>query len=101
MNAQFSITQFKISQPAVLPMFVAAIFMLSGCNETQAPAFPLFGSYFPSWIACAILGIVLAVIARVVLIRIGIDDMLPSRLLVYVCLALTVGLVLSLSLFSY
>jgi hypothetical protein len=56
---------------------------VGGC----APSFPLFGAYFPSWLLCAAIGISGALAIRVVLVRVGIDDRLPLRLLVYVSLA--------------
>ncbi len=73
---------------------------LSGCSGVEAPLFSLVGSYFPSWMACTFIGIITAVIARVVFIRIGIDDHLPWRLFVYVCLALAVAFICSLLLFA-
>ncbi|MBO1551598.1 hypothetical protein GBM03_17010 [Yersinia pseudotuberculosis] len=73
---------------------------LSGCSGTQAPSFSVVGSYFPYWMACAFTGIITAVIARVLFIRIGIDEVLPWRLLVYVCLALAVAFICSLLLFT-
>ena len=62
-----------------------ALLMLGvgGC----APSLPLFGAYFPSWLLCAVIGISGALAIRVVLVRVGIDDGLPLRLLVYVNLA--------------
>jgi len=56
---------------------------VGGC----APSLPLFGAYFPSWLLCAVIGISAALAIRVVLVRVGIDDALPLRLLVYVSLA--------------
>ncbi|MBS0053909.1 YtcA family lipoprotein [Yersinia sp. Marseille-Q3913] len=73
---------------------------LSGCSGVEAPSFSLVGSYFPSWMACAFIGIITAVIARVLFIRVGIDEVLPWRLLVYVCLALAVAFICSLLLFT-
>ncbi|HDV9907161.1 TPA: hypothetical protein RKW90_001684 [Klebsiella oxytoca] len=84
----------------LLPLIAIALFMLSGCVAQQVPVFTLLGSYFPAWIACALAGIVAAVIARVVFIRLGIDDALPARLLVYVCLALAVAFIFSLLIFA-
>ncbi|WJV59190.1 YtcA family lipoprotein [Pectobacteriaceae bacterium C111] len=72
-----------------------ALFMLSGCVAQQAPVFSLLGFCFPGWIVCALLGIVAAVIAWVIFIRLGIDDALPARLLVYACLALAVTFISS------
>ncbi|MGY8619537.1 YtcA family lipoprotein [Pantoea agglomerans] len=101
MNEYSYFKHIKKLKPTVLTLHVIALFMLSGCAIQQAPAFPIFGSYFPSWMACALFGIVIAVIARVVFIRIGIDDSLPARLLVYVCLALIVAFVSSSLIFSH
>jgi YtcA-like protein len=56
---------------------------VGGC----APSLPLFGAYFPSWLLCAVIGISGALAIRVVLVRVGIDDALPLRPLVYVSLA--------------
>lgn len=89
------ILQFRWGLSAVI-----ATFMLNGCVAEQAPAFSLLGSYFPSWMACASIGIVSAIIMRVVFIHIGIDELLPGRLFVYVCLALAVAFISSLLLFS-
>ncbi|AIN18536.1 MULTISPECIES: YtcA family lipoprotein [Yersinia] len=82
------------------PWVLLSAIALSGCSGAAAPSFSLVGSYFPSWMACAFIGIITAVIARVVFIRVGIDDVLPWRLLVYVCLALAVAFICSLLLFT-
>lgn len=53
-----------------------------------APSVPIFGSYFPVWIICAVLGVIAAVIGRQLFIVLGLDEFLPLRLLVYLCLAI-------------
>ncbi|WP_235895546.1 YtcA family lipoprotein [Yersinia alsatica] len=73
---------------------------LSGCTRSEAPSFALFGSYFPAWLACAFIGVIAAMAARVLFIRVGIDEVLPWRLLIYVCLALAVAFICSLLLFA-
>ncbi|KFK95243.1 membrane protein [Serratia sp. Ag1] len=50
--------------------------------------------------ACAFIGIIAAIMARVLFIRVGIDEALPWRLFVYVCLALAVAFLCSLLLFT-
>ncbi|CNH72280.1 YtcA family lipoprotein [Yersinia pekkanenii] len=77
-----------------------SVIALSGCTRVAAPSFALLGSYFPSWLACAFIGVIAAVMARVLFIRVGIDEVLPWRLLVYVCLALAVAFICSLLLFA-
>ncbi|MFG1280592.1 YtcA family lipoprotein [Xanthobacter autotrophicus] len=79
---------------AALCLFSASL--LAGCVPAGAPAIPFFGAYFPSWLLCALVGILGAVIVRLVFIRLGIDDALPARLPVYVCLAAGIGFLLSL-----
>ena len=66
-----------------------------GAAKAASPAAPsivVFGSYFPAWIVCAVAGVVGAVIARFVLARLGVDEFLPLRLVVYLCLAIVFGL---------
>jgi len=55
--------------------------LLTGCQS--APSRDILGSYFPSWMLCALIGIFLAVIAHKVFVRTGIDEFIPKRLLVY------------------
>ncbi|MEO2039334.1 MAG: YtcA family lipoprotein [Martelella sp.] len=61
---------------------------------------PFFGAYFPSWIACSLIGIVGAVVLRLVFIKIGLDDVMPLRVIVYLFLAIAIGLAASLILFG-
>ncbi|AAM87105.1 MULTISPECIES: YtcA family lipoprotein [Yersinia pseudotuberculosis complex] len=82
------------------PLILLSAIALSGCSGAEAPSFSVVGSYFPYWMACAFIGIITAVIARVLFIRVGIDEVLPWRLLVYVCLALAVAFICSLLLFT-
>ena len=74
--------------------------VVGGCNIGLAPAIPGFGAYFPSWIPCSLVGIIGAVIVRLVFIRIGIDDLLPLRVVVYFLLAIAIGLAASLVIFG-
>lgn len=90
----------RIVSPGMLSLAASALSMLSGCVAHQAPAFTVLGSYFPAWIACALMGIVVSAMTRIVFIRIGIDDLLPVRLLVYTCLALVVAFLSSLLIFA-
>lgn len=69
---------------------------LAGCLSAGAPAIPLFGAYFPSWLLCAFIGILGAVVVRLLFIRAGIDDALPVRLPVYICIAAAIGFAVSL-----
>ncbi|MBL8579882.1 MAG: hypothetical protein JNK47_21975 [Mesorhizobium sp.] len=82
-------------------MLFAAVAGLSGCTPSQnSPSIPFFGAYFPSWLICLIGGVVGAVVVRVVFVRIGLDDGLPFRLLVYSCMAAAIGFILALAFFG-
>jgi hypothetical protein len=56
---------------------------LAGC--TRAPTFDIAGSLFPAWIVCLVFGILLAVLARWLLLRAKVVLVFP--ILVYPCLA--------------
>ena len=60
----------------------------------MGPQINVVGSFFPSWMLCAAIGIVVAVVARQLFVRVGVDPYLGPRALVYPCLALLVTLVL-------
>lgn len=66
-----------------LPLFAL---LLSGC--TRAPSFVVAGSFFPAWLIFIFVAILITLLIRVVFIKIGLDDVLRFRLLVYSCLAL-------------
>jgi len=61
-----------------------ALQLAAGCS--RAPTINILGSFFPSWIFCGLLGIVLTVVARVVMVRAGIEQHLSPLVVVYPCL---------------
>jgi len=58
---------------------------LAGC--TAAPSQNILGSYFPTWMICALAGSGAAVVVRQLLIAVGIDKTLPVPVIVYLALA--------------
>lgn len=54
---------------------------LNGCSG--APSRNILGSYFPSWMVCALLGLLLAALAHRLLSLAHLDEALPAPLLVY------------------
>ena len=54
---------------------IFASFLLASC--ARAPSFDILGSFFPAWIACLALGLVLTVAARWLLLRLHIVIALP------------------------
>jgi phosphate/sulfate permease len=63
----------------------AGALLAAGCS--RAPTFNILGSFFPSWIVCGVLGIVLAAVTRLFFIRIKLEPELSPVILVYPCLA--------------
>jgi hypothetical protein len=88
---RFALPALRLGPPALMSV------LLSGCDVSAgAPSLALFGAYFPSWLACALAGILGAVLVRLVFIPLGLDDMLPVRLPVYVAIAAAIGFLVSL-----
>ena len=80
----------RTRQPGLL---AGALFVtLTGCDGS--PSRNILGSYFPSWMVCALAGMVLALVARAVLKGTGILEELPAPLVVLMAFgcAVTFGL---------
>jgi len=60
----------------------------------MGPQINIFGSFFPSWMLCATVGILVALVTRRVLVGVGVDPYVGPHALVYPSLALLVTLVL-------
>jgi hypothetical protein len=68
-----------------LPRLAPIVLCLSGCDG--APSRNILGSYFPSWMVCALLGIALAMTARAVLQATGLLQEIPMPFVVMVAIA--------------
>jgi hypothetical protein len=66
---------------------VAQTLVLTGCSS--APSRNILGSYFPSWMICALVGLCATVAVRGLLVKVGIDKELPMPIVVY--LAFTIA----------
>ena len=73
------------------------LFLCAGCN----PNIDVDGALLPAWMVAMILGVLLAVGARVLLIRTGIDRFLVARALVYVSITITFSCLVWLIVFRY
>ncbi len=60
----------------------------------MGPRINIVGSFFPSWMLCALIGIVAALLGRWLFVRAGLDPYVGPRALVYSSLAILVTLVL-------
>jgi hypothetical protein len=63
----------------------AVLSALAGCDG--APSRNILGSYFPSWMVCALAGIALALIARVIFKASGLLEQLPVPFVVMLAIA--------------
>jgi Na+/phosphate symporter len=67
------------------------VLLIAGCVTLNAcagsPTQNIFGSFFPSWMVCALVGVVFAAVMHRVFVAVGIDKALPAPLLVYLSLA--------------
>jgi hypothetical protein len=66
--------------PASRFLLLSIFTTLGGCNG--APSRNILGSYFPSWMVCALVGIAIAGIARVILRSTGLLQELPAPFVV-------------------
>jgi hypothetical protein len=75
------------SHPSLREALAAAAVLagLPGC--AGSPAHDILGSYFPSWMICALLGLILAIGVRRILIAANVDEFVPAPVLVYLIMA--------------
>jgi len=55
---------------------------LCGCSEAGAPSLDIFGAFFPAWLLCAVLGVFVAVTARIFFTDRNLTAVLPYQLFV-------------------
>jgi len=60
----------------------------------MGPQINVIGSFFPSWMLCALIGIVAALLGRWLFVRMGLDPYVGPPVLVYSSLGLLVTLLL-------
>lgn len=78
-------TGVSMQRAASIGAVSATLLLGSGCS--RAPTFNILGSFFPSWILCGVIGILLAVIVRLFFVRIKLEQQLTPLIVVYPCLA--------------
>ena len=64
----------------------------TGCSHS--PSQDILGSFFPAWMLCALGGIILTIVTRHLIVKAGIDALLPVRLILYVGLAISLTFIL-------
>jgi hypothetical protein len=90
----------KDSQALRLLRFWRRFLPLAGlCGCRRAPSIGIYGSYFPGWLICLVLGIALTVAIHLVVRRLGYEARLNPLGLVYIALSITLTCLLWLALF--
>jgi hypothetical protein len=64
---------------------MACIVALTGC--ARAPSFNILGSFFPAWLICMVLGMILAAIARWLFVLYKIEEKIVWKIVVYPCIS--------------
>ena len=66
-------------------LLLVGMLPLAGCQ--QAPSFNVLGSFFPAWLICLALGILLAAGTRFLLLAVHLGEALSPPIVMYPCLA--------------
>ena len=69
---------------AAIAASTASVLLTTGCS--RAPSFNILGSFFPAWILCGVVGILLAVAVRILFVRLNFEQELSPLIVVYPCL---------------
>jgi YtcA family len=76
---------YRIPPAARLWCAAPMLGLLGGCDG--APSRNILGSYFPSWMVCALVGIALALVARAIFKALGMLEELPVPFVVMLAIA--------------
>jgi YtcA family len=57
---------------------------MTACSAS--PSRNILGSYFPTWMVCALLAIVIVIVVRIALVKTGVDAVMPAPVVVYLCM---------------
>jgi hypothetical protein len=78
----------------------AALFAieLAGCR--RSPTFNILGSFFPAWLICLFVGIILSAVSYRIFVRLSLDKEIFWPVVVYPCIALFSACALWLIFFS-
>jgi hypothetical protein len=83
---------------SILLIWTAGSAFLAGCG--RAPSFNILGSFFPAWLICMVIGIALAAIVHLLLVRLKREKLIVWGIITYPCLAALFAFALWLVFFS-
>jgi hypothetical protein len=70
---------------------VAVAAQTAACTP-GAPSLEFFGAYFPVWLACALIGVVTSIGARLLMVPSGLSRQLPYQVLTCTAIGATAGI---------
>ena len=80
-------TRLRTNAVCVRIAIVAASAPLSATACSRVPSLNILGSFFPAWLLCGIVGIVLAAAVRILFVRLNFERELSPLVVIYPCLA--------------
>ena len=87
--------------PLRFSLTLLGILLLAGCGtDTHSPTIDVLGSYFPAWMVCIIIGVVLTLICRQLFVGLKFDLYLRPAPVVYLCLTISFTLAVWLMFFK-
>jgi hypothetical protein len=89
-RSKLGLSSQQVSVSLRLASTSLSVASLAACSAS--PSRNILGSYFPTWMICALLGLAGVVVLRFVFGKTGIDAALPIPVVVYLCAWLAVTL---------
>jgi len=87
--------RYEISSTALSTFKVTllgSVLFATGCGG--APTVTIAGAYFPAWLFCAIVAVVVAALTRVLMVATGLARLVPLQLAVCISIGILVALAL-------
>jgi hypothetical protein len=79
-------SRHRLARTGIALLGSAPVWGLCGC--ARSPVFNVLGSYFPGWIACMLLGVLIALLVRTLLNRRELEARIAALPLFYLSIAL-------------
>jgi hypothetical protein len=79
----------RVGNPTSLTLLALLAVLAAGCD----PVLEIQGTFFPAWLLCMIVGVVLTIALRPLFVRLGIEPYLGPLPLIYTSLAVLLTLV--------
>ena len=81
-------------RPVGAGVLALPLLSLCGCSEVGAPSFDIFGAFFPAWLLCGVIGVFVALGARLFFAARNLTDVVPFQLPVCTSIGAIVALLI-------